>query len=344
MPASLDIEQPIALLAYLRASGRIGPTEQAAVRILRGGVSNRTVLLQRPGGDDWVLKQALAQLRVAVDWFSDPQRIEREALALRTLTRLVPAGSVPRLVFEDRDQRLLAMQAVPEPHENWKRLLLGGMLQLAHVDQAARLLGLIHRHAWRQRDALRPLFADRRFFESLRLEPYYAYTATQLPAAAAFLSALIDSTRDRCLTLVHGDYSPKNMLIQHDRLILLDHEVAHWGDPAFDVGFLLTHLLSKAHHLMSRRSDFAAAARRFWLVYQQVLGPTVTWSTALESHAVRHTLGCLLARVAGRSPLEYLDAAEQGHLQRAVLGLLETVPGRVDELITNLLARLETHD
>ena len=75
MTGSLDIEQPDALLAYLREQGHIAATEQPLIRILAGGVSNRTVLVERPTGEAWVVKQALAKLRVQVDWFSSPERI-----------------------------------------------------------------------------------------------------------------------------------------------------------------------------------------------------------------------------------------------------------------------------
>ena len=108
-----------------------------------------------------------------------------------------------------------------------------------------------------QRNELQSIFADRTFFEALRLEPYYRYTALRTPASADFYDALITDTLSHALTLVHGDYSPKNVLVHHDQLVLLDYEVAHWGDPAFDVGFALTHLLSKAHHIAPRRARHA---------------------------------------------------------------------------------------
>ena len=115
---------------------------------------------------------------------------------------------------------------------------------------------------------------------------------------------LVENTRERLFTLVHGDYSPKNVLIHNDKLILLDHEVIHFGDPAFDLGFGMTHLLSKAHHLPRMRSAFAQAALDFWTQYRSTLGEP-PFAASLETYAVRHALGCLLARVAGRSPLEY---------------------------------------
>lgn len=339
MGGELDIEQPGALVAYLRRNGRIGADECPRVRTLAGGVSNRTVLVERAGDEAWVLKQALAKLRVPTDWFSSPERIHREALGLRWLARLAPPGAIAPFVFEDHDEHLLAMGAVPRPHENWKTALLAGRLDREQIAQFGRLLGAIHRQGDARRDEVAAAFADRTFFESLRLEPYYSYTATQVPAAAPFLGALIEETRARCLTLVHGDYSPKNVLVREGRLVLLDHEVIHFGDPAFDLGFSLTHLLGKAHHLPERRGAFASAAGHYWRVYREALGP-VAWAADLETRAVRHTLGCLLARVAGRSPLEYLDADERARQRSAVLALLGDVPATVPDLVARFLARL----
>jgi tRNA A-37 threonylcarbamoyl transferase component Bud32 len=335
----LDIEESGALISYLKSTGRVMPDELPVVRVLAGGVSNRTVLVERPTGKSWVLKQALEKLRVAVDWFSDPQRIHREALGLLWLEELAPSGTITPLVFEDHEHHLLAMEAVPEPHENWKAMLLGGRVQGEHFEQFGRLLGEIHRNAHERRDELAPIFDERSFFESLRLEPYYSYTATQVPAAADFLRALADESRASRMTLVHGDYSPKNVLIYEGSLVLLDHEVIHFGDPAFDLGFSLTHFMSKAHHLLDRRGEFAEAAVLYWSVYLRTLGE-VGWAEELEARVVRHTLGCLLGRVAGRSPLEYLDDAERARQKNAVLALMSDAPTTVPDLVDRFIGRL----
>ena len=335
----LDIERPGALEAYLRATGRVGSGQSLCIRMLAGGVSNRTLLVQLSDGQVWVVKQALPKLRVAADWFSDPARIQREAAGMRWLTELAPAGSIPRLIFEDRSCHLLAMEAVPQPHENWKTVLLAGRVEPGRLRQFAELLATIHREAFRRRGEIAQEFADRRFFEALRLEPYYAFTARQVTEAADFLRSLIDHTRRVGDTLVHGDYSPKNILLHGARMVLLDHEVIHWGDPAFDVGFSLTHLLSKAHYLADVRATFADAARQYWRHYRQAVGP-VDWRDALEPRAVRHTLGCLLARVAGRSPLEYLDEPHRTRQCGAVVPLMQRPPATIDDLIDAFLGRL----
>ncbi|MFQ5477447.1 MAG: phosphotransferase family protein [Candidatus Binatia bacterium] len=341
--SSLDIEDPEALIAYLRRGGRIGADETPTVTILSGGVSNRTVWLGRSGGRDWVIKQALEKLRVELDWFSSPMRVHREAQGLRWLARLVPEGATPPLIFEDFEHHLLAMGAVPKPHDNWKTLLLAGALVTDHVEKFARLLARIHggAHAWH--DEIAREFEDRSFFETLRLEAYYGYSATRVEEAAAFLGALIEKTRSRRLTLVHGDFSPKNVLVRDGELILLDHEVMHFGDPAFDLGFAMTHLLSKAHFLRAQRPAFLEAARVFWKTYVETLGE-FPWSGDLEQRAVEHTLGCCLARVCGRSPLEYLDRGQRTKQRRIVTALIEDAPDSVEALIAGFTRGLNDAD
>jgi aminoglycoside phosphotransferase (APT) family kinase protein len=334
-----DIEQPGVLTEWLKAHGKIAPNESPRVTVLSGGVSNRTVLVERESGEAWVVKQALEKLRVQVDWFSSPERIHREALGIRWLGELAPPGAITPFIFEDFDGHLLAMAAVPQPHENWKHMLLRGDLHADHVDQFARLLGFIHRESALRSDELEPVFGDRGFLETLRLEPYYEYAASQVPESVSFYADLLVETRAINQTIVHGDYSPKNVLVHRDRLILLDHEVIHFGDPGFDLGFALTHFISKAHHLPDHRTAFAEAARAFWNRYEETVSGS-DWAVELQPRAVRHTLACLLARVAGRSPLEYLDPEERTRQRRIVIDLMrnppDTVTGWVDQITERL--------
>jgi 5-methylthioribose kinase len=334
-----DIERPGELELYLKKGQHVASDERLNIQLLEGGVSNRTVLVERQNGEAWVIKQALEKLRVKLDWYSSPQRIHREALGLQWLTQLAPGGTIPRFIFEDFKYHLLAMQAVPRPHSNWKTMLLAGDLELRHVEQFGFILGTIHRKASQNQAQLAPLFADRSFFESLRIEPYYQYSATQVPQAVNFFNTLIQDTLSRRLTLVHGDYSPKNILVYQDRLVLLDFEVIHFGDPAFDLGFSLTHFLSKAHHLTPLRSKFAEAAFYYWKTYLATIGD-LDWSGELEERVVRHTLGCLLARVVGRSPLEYLSDFERQRQLETVLSLISNPPQTLSNLIAQFVERI----
>ncbi len=341
----MDIEQTEQLIAYLRNGGFIKSDESPHCRMLTGGVSNRTVLVEMADGRHWVVKQALEKLRVKTDWFSDPMRILREAAGLRHLEQLAPPGTITPLVFEDNEHQLLAMQAVPQPHDNWKDLLLNGQIDTNHIEQFAHLLAAIHTGS-RNDPGLAEIFSDTSYFESLRLEPYYAFAAKQVPEVQPFLTQLIDDTRKRRLCVVHGDYSPKNILIHQGQLILLDHEVIHFGDPAFDLGFSLTHLLSKAHYLSEHRDQFSNAAKHYWQSYianGNVLPDSKLPSDpAFQTFVVRHTLACLLARVAGRSPLEYLNETQRKHQQQIVVTLITDIANitAIDELITQFTDRL----
>lgn len=332
----INIDQPGVLAAYLVERGLLGAAETPEVRTLAGGVSNRTVLVVRSDGSAWVAKQALHRLRVQAEWWCSPQRIHREAGGLRVLNELLPPGTTPLFVYEDHTAHVLVMTAVPQPHTNWKESLLAGQVEKTHITQFGTLLGTMHREGYQRRETISQAFGDTTYFETLRLEPYYRYAATQVPQAASFYAELIDATTQRRLTLVHGDYSPKNVLVHHEGLVLLDYEVIHYGDPAFDLGFGLTHLLSKAHHLPLYRAQLAQAARQFWSHYAATLGD-VPWQAALEPMAVRHSLGCLLARVDGRSPLEYLSRPERARQRAAVVALMARPPETIDELVRQFL-------
>lgn len=333
--SDLDIEQPGALLAYLRSQRLLHPTEAAETEILRGGVSSRVVRVTRALGASLVVKQALAQLRVADQWFSDPTRVHREALALRWLQRLAPPDTTTPLLFEDFSHHVIGMGDVPRPHHDWKTCLLTAPPDPRHVGQFATILATIHVRAAERRDELEPVFADRSFFESLRIDPYYRCAAERVPAAAPFLTGLIDETAAHAVTLVHGDYSPKNILIHDHRLFLLDHEVMHWGDPAFDLGFSLAHLLSKAHHCEDGRNALLSAAHDYVADYMALVEHTPV-GRDLAARAGRHTLGCLLARVAGRSRLEYLTPLEQARQQAIVVDLMRERPADVTAVVTRV--------
>jgi hypothetical protein len=251
---------------------------------------------------------------------------------MRRLAEIAPPGSITPLIFVDLAPHVLAMAAVPQPHENWKAVLLAGRIEADHVRQFAQILGAIHAGGHARRDQFASEFADQSFFESLRLEPYYAYSAQQHPPAASFLHQLIEETRSIRQTLVHGDFSPKNVLVHEGRLILLDHEVVHFGDGAFDIGFSMTHLLSKAHAQPAKRQDFLAAASLFWREYFQIVR-NVPWAGDLEARACRHTLACMLARCVGRSPLEYLTPEMSRAQTAAITRLMQLPPATIEKLI-----------
>ncbi len=336
---ALNIEDPKALTQYLLESKRIRPDERVTIQPVRGGVSNRTVIVEHPPRRSWFLKQALPKLRVPVEWFSSPERIEREWLGLRMLRGLLGRKHIPAPVFFDKKNHFVAMHAIRRDAVSWKEQLMRGRVEDHCVQDFALLLSKLHIASWKQSDIWQEQLQDCSNFETLRLEPYYEYTATQVSEAASFLRQLAEETRTVHLTAVHGDYSPKNVIISCGNLILVDHEVLHWGDPAFDVSFAMTHLLSKAHHLRSFRQECRNAAQLFWRVYRHSVSST-PWFRGFEERAVRHLLACLLARVACRSVLEYLSPEERERQKAAVVALLRQGPQGIPEVIEKFLTQI----
>jgi len=335
----LDIENTEQLLNYLEEYQGVTREDVVGIQVLAGGVSNRTVLVDRRNGPDWVLKQALEKLRVADDWFSDPERIHREAEGMRVLKPLTEEGTIVQLVFEDLEHHIIAMEAVPQPHANWKSVLLTGLINSSFMIHFGHCLASIHRNFDPSAYPADGSLWDQRFFESLRIEPYYLRSAEQVPEAKEFIDSLVESTRSRVLTLVHGDYSPKNILLYNDHIVLLDHEVIHIGDPAFDVGFSLTHLLSKANHLPAVRPLLKSGALMHWGTYKSYI-KEASWADTLEPFVVSHTIGCMLARVVGRSPLEYLDSDAKERQKNWCMEAMQNPPVSVKELILSYIEYL----
>ncbi|MDX2267619.1 MAG: phosphotransferase [Bryobacter sp.] len=290
---------------------------------LAGGVSNIVIRVAEPGGESVVLKQSLARLRVAEEWLCERERIYDEADALRTLAAVAPAASLPRVLFEDRENYLFAMTAAAAGAPTWKEQLLAGEVHLDLARQAAQLAA-----AFWQAPSARARFASRDRFEQLRVAPYYRHTLTRHADLAGPFSRAIDAALGKAQALVHGDWSPKNFLVNPGpRLFSIDYEVMHWGDPGFDTAFLLNHFVLKGWHRAGAQPLYAALGREY---LQHLIA--LTGATDLEAATLVH-LPCLhLARVDGKSPAEYLSPAAQGHVRRFARDLLQNPVQSVAEV------------
>jgi len=292
---------------------------------LGGGVSNNVVRVDTSRGA-LVLKQSLGKLRVADEWLSQRERIFTEADAMRSVAPLLPAGAVPVILFEDRDAYLIAMTAAPQDAVTWKQKLMDGIADDSDALGAAEILGRLASGSWRSAE-MAARFGDRTVFDQLRIDPYYRTTAARHPDLREHFDALIAATAARRFTLVHGDFSPKNLLLAAGGMTIIDFEVAHYGDPSFDAAFLLNHLLIKS---VVRRPQAAACARVFWRKLRAFLPAEADW---FEAATVAH-LGCLLlARVDGKSPVEYVqDGATKNRLRGLARELITRPPRTIEEI------------
>ena len=361
---------PDNLPEYLASRGLAKTGERVTARELGGGVSNIVLLIEWADQPDrrWVLKQSLGKLRVKDDWRSDRGRVFREAEAIQALRPLL-GDSVPEVVHADRENFLFIMTAAPAGSTVWKDSLLAGHVSLAIAREAGRLLARMIT-AEPAGGALHQRFEDRAVFDQLRIDPYYRTTASRNPDIASELCQLIADSWAIQTGVVHGDYSPKNMLVPcpphevsgaHDVLVdsggsrkapnqaatglvrgdnhifLIDFEVVHWGDPAFDSGFLLNHLLLKALHQPRFGPLYIEAARPFWKALTAGLGSA--GGSDFERMTVRHLGALMLARIDGKSPVEYInDESTKERVRRVAKGILLERPERLEEAFALVLA------
>jgi 5-methylthioribose kinase len=306
--------------AYLRDVGRVSPAERVTVRELAGGVSNVVLLVefQDNAREPFVLKQAREQLRVAQPWFCSPERIWREVEVLRVCDSLGLENiattrriGMPTVLFEDREAYAFGMTAAPAHAKPWKEaLLLAGRVDRSIATACGVLLGTLHARTWQSSDVAGRL-GSQEYFQELRIDPYYRQIARVHPAIASQIDNLIAGLADHPRCLVHGDFSPKNLLVSDEEVILIDCEVGHYGDPAFDLGFFLSHLKLKMIH--RRDLAFVGASSAFCRAYRETIEPRIGLEElrSLDQRATMALAACLLARVDGKSPVEYLSEEDR---------------------------------
>lgn len=324
--------------SYLRDRGWLTPRERASVRRLSGGISNEVLYVARADrlGADFVIKQVRSQLRTPDPWFASLERVWREVDVLRTCERLLLAGpppvsppagrpsrgellaATPRVLHEDRANYAFAMTAAPPDHRVWKADLLGGRVEPIIAEACGRLLGKLHAGTWHDADTAERL-GDQRIFDELRLDPYYRSLSRRFGDYAPQLERLIDSALSERRALVHADFSPKNLLVFSGGLLLVDFETGHYGDPAFDLGFFLSHLVLKAAYHAPAHAAYLGLAATFLDAYRAETSGVVEDEAArkLEHRGALHLAACAWARLDGKSQIDYLHDSDRRQTVRA---------------------------
>ena len=278
------------------------------------GVSGDVSFVDGPDGPI-VVKRALPKLKVAADWFASPERSAVEAACLQVLAEVLGQDTVPRVLWVDHATHSFAMERLPQRLIPWKARLLACDVNIQTAEKAGRLLGQLHARTQGRSD-LAAQFQDLTHLRTLRIRPYHERVAQRRPDLADAINSVIENMGSDRRCLVHGDYSPKNLLTEGADVVILDCEVAHWGDPRFDIAFCLCHLLLKVVHSRACFEQIAQSADAYLAAY------SAEGLAVLDAELSRAT-GCLiLARVIGDSPVDYLESAE---LKAAALHLGESL-------------------
>ncbi len=319
---------PDAIVDALRRMRLLDGATARGIR-LTGGVSSDIWRVDLPSGPICI-KRALPKLRVAADWQAPVERNVYEARWMRRAAAAV-AGCAPALLGQDVDSGALAMAFLPPTdHPLWKTQLRDG-----HADPtfaAAVATALVRIHAATAADpTIAAAFPTDSIFYDIRLEPYLIATARAHPDLAPRLLDLVATTQANKRALVHGDVSPKNILDGPDGPVFLDAECAWWGDPAFDLAFCLNHLLLKCLWTPPARDRFLACFDAMVAAYRA----GVAWEPAADTERrAAHLLpGLFLARVDGKSPVEYIAAeADKDRVRRVARHLLSDPPDTLDAI------------
>lgn len=293
--------------SFLRQAGLCGPDESPAGLPLTGGVSS-DIWRVECAGEPICVKRALAKLKVDADWFAPIERNAFEASWMQRMGQAVP-GAAPEILAHDATIGMFAMPFLdPASHRVWKAALLNGEADAEFADAVGRALARIHRDTFNDPETARQ-FATDDIFHAIRLEPYLEAAARAHKDVAAEVNGLVRVTAGTRSALVHGDVSPKNILIGPNGPVFLDAECAWYGDPAFDLAFCLNHLLLKCIPRPDALAGFMASFETLAGAYSSVIGAPD--ANDIEARAARLLPGLLLARVDGKSPVEYI-AGETG--------------------------------
>jgi aminoglycoside phosphotransferase (APT) family kinase protein len=229
-------------------------------------------------------------------------------------------GSAPLLLGQHAELGVLVMRYLASAeHPLWKQQLRDGVARADTARAVGATLGRIHAYSAARPDLAAQFDSDAIFLD-IRLEPYLLATAAKHPAHADALRALVEQTQSHACALVHGDVSPKNILVGPTGPVLLDAECACWGDPAFDLAFVLNHLLLKC--LWTPRAQDAFL--QCFAVLAEAYFEHARWEPRerLERRAAALLPGLLLARVDGKSPVEYITRDEPREFVRRCAGAL----------------------
>ncbi len=283
---------------YLRRMRWIGDGP-AHADVLSGGVSNQ-VLRVTTSDRLMVLKQSRPQLRTRDAWFSDLDRIYREQEVMLSLHPHLP-DVVPKVLHVDRPNYVYAMSHAPLDAKVWKAELLAGNIDVAFGKKVGEVLGRMHQVS-AERASEFTAFRDHTVYVQLRVDPFYVRVQERRPEVAAAIAPIINDMLTIKQALCHGDYTPKNILKHAAGFMLVDYETAHFGDPTMDLGLFLAHLTLKA--VRDPEHHWVPLMRAFWESYCEHV--SYCSHSELEHRGLKHLGVCLLARIDGTSPVDYL--------------------------------------
>jgi thiamine kinase-like enzyme len=211
--------------------------------------------------------------------------------------------NAPQVYFYDDENYIYGREAAPEDCTMWKADLLGGLLDFEVARKSIESLVTVHNVCSRDSKVAKD-FDSKEVFYNLRISPYIEFIVGKYPQLDQFAKEVISDMMDNKISLVHGDFSPKNIMNGNRKIWILDFEVAHYGHPAFDVAFFSNHFILKA----VKNKKYAPSYLNMLGYMLEIYFDKMDYmdKKQLENSYVRTLSLLMIARVDGKSPAEYI--------------------------------------
>ena len=302
------------------------------VEPLKGGVSCEIYKVDTTT-NSYCIKKALKKLRVEKDWYADPIRSYYEYLWLKKTKKILPS-SIPEVISYNRMKNYLIIEYLNmSRYSNLKEDLLKGKVDLNNLNKLAKKLIYIHKNL--KSNYNKKIFQTHNFnFIKLRINPYLLELNKTYPELKKYINETVNLLRNNQHTVIHADFTPKNILVSKNKQIILDAETANYGDPSFDIVSLINHLIIKLLFVNKNKKNFVLALKKIFNTYHS----NVTWEEKQDIIQRSKTLLPLmiLARVDGKSPVEYIkNNKEKNKLRRIAVDLIKIQNYDFDTFVNN---------
>ncbi len=252
--------------------------------------------------NEYCIKRALAKLTVKEDWFAPVDRSKFEVKYFHYCKKIEP-NSFPKILGYDEKNFILAMEWFDnKKFIVWKKRLLEKSISLKDGKRIGKLLGIIHKFFYKKKKYKKIFLNDNTFYD-IRIEPYLVFTSKFYPEFSEYYKTTIDLLKKNKSTVIHGDFSPKNILLGKNYPVILDAETACWGNPAFDLAFLNNHIILKSILNKEIFQNYLKLGKNILETYMANF-PIVNNKKFIKNFIILQAL-LILARVDGKSPVEY---------------------------------------
>lgn len=226
------------LKKYLLEHNLTEDVQKCEVEELSGGIINRIFRAKTEKGV-FVLKQFLDKAKIDKNIRLSPKRFFYEKYAINYLDRILDKKITPPIVFFDDKNKIICMKDLGV-NNRLDNLMLSNRLKPDVFSKIGKVLAEIHNKSFFN-DSLSLLF-DNEEFQELKFD-YRYYRTMKYSSLIYARDELIQNCRKNKITFIHNDLKINNFFVlDNNKFCLIDYEGSYYGDPAFEVGYLLGHL------------------------------------------------------------------------------------------------------